>query len=351
VFEQVLEPRSADTDNASTDGEEHIRRKQRALGNIKLIGHLLVNGMLGPELFAQCCEELLHGRKECPEALEALVALMWVAGPKFDKRSCSFYSRIENIVKEMSALIKDKQTAPRLRFLIRDVLDSRDAGWPSSTVGPAKLSEVSSVEAQLPRQVHPRQQDQAVEKGPAAKRKPVCHSKASSARHEMTKVESATNRGDEIHKPQKVQPTAESAPENVFDVVAFRRTLSSVFSELALDKNIPAATQRIRMQQVPLAAQADTFVDIITRVVEERRGAIRRCQLAFAASLVAGDSSAFDRKEALTGVKLFFKDVYADLCEEVQRLPAIMKAEFLPTMMSILPADELNEVVPEKMRS
>merc|ERR1719453_69209 len=104
------------------------------------------------------------------------------------------------------------------------------------------------------------------------------------------------------------------------------------------------------MAQVPVNCQATQFADIITRVVEERRGAVRRCQLAFIAGLVAAESSALDRKESLSGLKRFFEDAYDELFKDVHRLPGIMKSEFMPTMMTVIPAAELNSVVPVAMR-
>merc|ERR1719240_53091 len=113
---------------------------------MKLIGQLLVDGMLSSDLFVQCCEDLLRHRLECSEALEALVALMMVAGPTFDKKGWQFFNRFEKIIADMKALTKDKGTLPRLRFLIRDVLDAREAGWPSSVKAPVKVSESKNTE-------------------------------------------------------------------------------------------------------------------------------------------------------------------------------------------------------------
>merc|ERR1719506_3469099 len=143
---------------------------------------------------------------------------------------------------------------------------------------------------------------------------------------------------------------AAPAPEPTFNVVTWRRALASIFADLASDKNIPAAVQRVRMQQVPPENQAEQFMDILTRIVEERRGAVRRCELAFLAGLAAAEDSAFDRKECLAGIGLFFQEVYPDLCNEVHRLPAIMKSEFMPTVLNVFPASELNKVVPAAMR-
>merc|ERR1719162_1014217 len=70
--------------------------------------------------------------------------------------------------------------------------------------------------------------------------------------------------------------TKESSPPVAFDVVAFRRALASVLSDLSSDKNVPAAVRRIRLQEVPAEFQAKEFADIITRTVEERRGPIRQ---------------------------------------------------------------------------
>jgi hypothetical protein len=317
VFEQVLEPTACDAEQVDTDEERKLIRKQRALGNMKLIGQLLVDGMLSSDLFVQCCEDLLRHRLECSEALEALVALMMVAGPTFDKKGWQFFNSFEKILVDMKALTKDKQTPPRLRFLIRDVLDARDAGWPSS----AKTAE------KIVNQASEKKSAEVINSGVPSK--PA---------------------QDSVRKSTTEKPRPTSPSEKTFDVVAFRRTLAKVLSDLASDGNIPAAVQCIRSQEVPLASQASQFVDILSRVVEERRGAVRRCQLAFIAGLVAAESSALDRNECLSGLKRFFEEAYGELCTEVNRLPGIMKSEFMPTMMTVIPAADLNSVVPAAMR-
>jgi len=326
VFEQVLEARGSE---AEKDEEITFCRKQRALGNMKLIGQLLVKGMLSSDLFVECCEALLRNHSRCPEALEALVALMMVAGPKFDNRAWQYYAKLGRILSDMSALIKDKSVAARLRFLMRDVLDARDAGWPWSRNGvkesPAKLDKVRHNAEVLPE---------------TRKNKGVLLNAAAVA-FVPVKMRAA------MTGPQS---PASASPQGSFDVVAFRRTIAGIFSDLAMDKNIPAAVQRVRAQRVPIEHQAEQFMDILSRIVEERRGAVRRCELAFIAGLGAAELSAFDRKECLAGIGLFFHDVYDGLCHEVHRLPAIMKSEFMPTVLTVFPASELNKVVPTTMR-
>jgi len=355
IFEQLLESRS---DEASTDEEVVFRRKQEALGNMKLIGQLLVHGMLSSDLFPECCEELLRKRSECPEALESLVALMMVAGPNFDYRDWQYYHRLQIILADMRILTKEKSVPPRLRFLIRDVLDARDAGWPSSLgrgKTPTTLEEVRNTAA-LPAS----QKDQAPDTSAAEKgeRSPSGNPKTAGGNGEAArsvkpwrKKSASVCQKDSTPATTSVAAVAEAlSPPKTFDVVTFRRVLGTIFSDLASDKNIPAAVQKVRLQQVPAHAQADQFMDILTRIVEERRGAVRRCELAFIAGLAAAEHSAFDRKEILVGIGRFFTDVYPDLCNEVHRLPAIMKSEFIPTVLNVLPVEELNKVVPTSMR-
>lgn len=355
VFEQVLEPSCNEDENNEVDEEMIARRKERALGNMKLIGQLLVNGMLSSDLFVVCCQELLRNRTKCLEALEALVALINVAGPKFDTKSWQSYNQLEKVFEDMKALTKDKPTPPRLRFLIRDVLDAREAGWPSSNLAKTeKKPKTDRLEQPKASNVQKKNSNS----DSLARLVELTNPKVPAKPWKPAKVESvqaknqAVQQNDEGEK--QIVSTASSPKvqkiDSTFDVVGFRRTLAVVLSDLATDKNVPAAVQRIRSHELPAALQANEYMDIITRIVEERRGAVRRCQLAFLAALVAGDNSAFDRKECLLGVKSFFQDVYNELCAEVVRLPSIMRSEFMPAMLNSFPATELNSVVPVMMQ-
>jgi len=344
VFEQLFEHSQCKLD---VDEEAAFLRKQQALGNMKLIGHLLVHGMLSSDLFVGCCEELLKKRETSPDALESLVALMMVAGPKFDKDSWQYFSRLQKVFSEMMILTKEKSVAPRLRFLIRDVLDAREASWPCSpgcgkAAAPSKLEDVRlSAEALV---------------SPDSKKEwtSIFADNKEEVQPEARDVKAAAPwRAKKVTLQIAPAEIADSAEEVVpadkpFSAVDFRRELNNIFKDLASDKNIPAAVQRVRAQNVPVVEQVDQYVDIMSRVVEERRGAVRRCELAFIAGLAA--NSAFEHSSCLAGIDLFFRDVYGGLCNEVHRLPAIMKSEFMPTMCNVLPVDELNKVVPTSMR-
>jgi len=303
IFEQLLEP----CDAAQALDEEVLKnRKQEALGNIKLIGHLLMRGMLTSKLLVECSEELISKRATCPEALESLAALMMVAAPTFDTTEWQYHDKLDACFTTMRKLTKDKVMVKRNIFLIRDVLDMREAGWPTSTKNPSAI--------------HSDQLQDGNDK--------------------FTECKGATNVGD----------AAKTGKEETFDLKIFRRNLAAILNDLTSDRNVAAAVRRVRLQQVPLECQAAQFMDIMTRVVEEKRGPPRRCAMAFAAGLAAAEHSAFDRDQCLAGMMSFFQDVYPDLCDEVPRLPAIVRSELTPTFCSVFPRAEINTCLPPGVR-
>jgi len=301
VFEQLLEPCAAEQ---ALDGEDALQHKQEALGNIKLIGHLLVNGMLSSKLLVECAEGLIGKRTECPTALESLAALMMVAAPTFDTTEWQHHEKLQTSFDTMRKLAKDKKTVDtRSRFLLRDVLDMREAGWPTSTKNPAVIhAEQSS-------------QDRCISEPSDA---PIGH--------------------------------AAIAKNDLFDLKLFRRNLAAILNDLTSDRNISAAVARVRLAQVPPECQAEQFADLITRIVEEPRGPPRRISMAFAAGLAAAEQSAFDRQQCLVGIASFFDDVYPELCNEVPRLPAIVRSEFTPTFCSVFSKAEIDECLPPGAR-
>merc|ERR1719387_3285004 len=86
--------------------------------------------MLSSKLLIDCTEELINKRTQCPEAMESLAALMMVAAPTFDIMDWQHHDKLLTCFATIRKLTKDKAIVPRSRFLLRDVLDVRDAGWP-----------------------------------------------------------------------------------------------------------------------------------------------------------------------------------------------------------------------------
>jgi len=304
VFEQSIEPCDAEM---SSDEEAGLIRKQKALGIMKLIGHLLVNGMLSSELFVDCADKLISNRSTCPEALESLTALMMVAAPTFDTAEWRYYDRLQTCFGTMRKLSKDKTIAARSRALLRDVLDVGEAGWPTST-----------------------------------KNRAVVH--AASLPSDTSSHQAAT-------AAATAAPAQKAQESKAFDLREFRVNLSAILADLTSNRDVSGAVGRMRFLQVPLECQAEQYADLITRIVEEKRGPARRCAMAFAAGLVMNsERPAFDPDQCLAGILGFFEDVYPDLCNEVARLPAIVRSELTPTLYSSFPKAEIDSRLPPGVR-
>lgn len=136
--------------------EEILKFKTKRLGNMKFVGQLLTNKMLCSNVLFLCAEELLGDGAAVPEDVEALCALLTVAGPFLEKKKWSRkwnrapdYELLMGKLKEMAgasmadddahfAVRKkkggswaDTQIAlpNRVICLIKDLLDLRSNGW------------------------------------------------------------------------------------------------------------------------------------------------------------------------------------------------------------------------------
>jgi len=416
-FEQSLQSPALGGNDEEEQMELAALHKKRVLGNIRLVGALLNRGQLAPRVMLSCAEELLS-QASAPETLESLALLLTIVGPTFDDPSWPHHAKLCSIFDRVEGLTKDKAVPPRLRFLLRDLLDLRATTWADmkkvtkKEAGPMKIEEVhrqAAVEAAQPQLSKTpqnsatlksskkgadksKQNEKQNEAKQAQKNKgsstPVSEANTKRAEKKETKqappatpakasrgrrnapapqppasLAPASPKSDQAWSSVVSSPTSQPSkplpamppgnfqlerPANLpFNLTSFHRELSDTMKELGSTRDTMAAVRRVKLQNVPVEHQSSEFSNILTRVAEERCGAVRRVSFAFAASLVGG---AFDRHASAKGVKSFFEEVFDDLCEDVPRLPEILKAELVPTLRTALTAEKFDKLLPAALK-
>lgn len=133
--------------------EARIVKKVRLLGHVRFLGHLLTREVLTPQDFFLLTDTLLDSATTdatgitrdnsstsatpSPDGLEALGALLSVVGPLFDRERWPQRARLTSLLERLGRLAAEASLAPRTRYLLRDVLELRDAGWGETRREPA----------------------------------------------------------------------------------------------------------------------------------------------------------------------------------------------------------------------
>jgi len=134
-FTKYLEaPRIDDTLDYDQQYEALVKYKTRMLGNVRLIGHLLRLRMLSPKIIFVCTDELLNIGS--PEALETLCAFLETLGATFDcAKEWNGKARLDEVFARVELMALDEKQAPRIRCLLKDLLDKRRRKWREFPIG------------------------------------------------------------------------------------------------------------------------------------------------------------------------------------------------------------------------
>ncbi|KAJ8986086.1 hypothetical protein NQ317_003381 [Molorchus minor] len=139
-------------DCALTEEEEECRHlaKRKMLGNIKFIGELGKLEILSESILHRCIQELLGFKGDDPsEDLECLCQILRTCGRLLDSDKGNYlmnqyFGRMEN-------LAKNQDLQPRIRFMLKDIIDLRNDGWVprKATVveGPMPINQIRPVES------------------------------------------------------------------------------------------------------------------------------------------------------------------------------------------------------------
>lgn len=265
--------------------------KTKMMGNLKLIGGLLVRKMLVSKILLSILNELLS--MPTPEALESLAVLLTVTGSSFDTPKWAHHAALGDIFSQLEALAADGNTDTRSRCLLQDLLDLRAAGWqdrrPKKLEAPTTLAEVARKQAK-----------------------------------DLAPSTSSWSTWESQWSPSWQWQTTRSQ----FDCESFRTEMGKTLAELRVSHDSQDATERLAEGCVPPEAQVAELCEWLTLVVQESSNATRKAGFEVATNLVLQGS--WQPATMELSLQTFVQDIVPDLQCDVPGLSAILNTELYP---------------------
>jgi len=341
-FEKNLSP----PDNlASLSPEERtaaeFEYKMRTIGNIRLVGALLVRKMLASKVMFAIIEELLS--KPTSEALETLAALLTVVGGEFDRPTFANRTALNAIFLQVQALAKKKSTASRVRCLLKDVLDLRAAGWldkkPKKMEKPTTLGEVHEKAAMENGSPIASTSRASPEEWTTVPQRSAALQPAASVGNASKTFAEAKGRSGIATKAQtlpiKATPDDQLRKEN-FDSKTCHEEVAKALTELFVSYDIEEAVLCVVDLGVPASHQARELCDVLSVTSEEGSAEKRKIGFTFVAKLFLGGH--WRRSALADGLRSFVEDICADLKFDVPNLPQILREELHPALVPAVEA-------------
>ncbi|XP_043066155.2 eukaryotic translation initiation factor 4 gamma 2, partial [Drosophila bipectinata] len=140
-------------ENEADEEERRHLAKQRMLGNVKFIGELNKLDMLSKNVLHQCIMELLDkkkkrtaGAQEMCEDMECLAQLLKTCGKNLDSEQGK--ELMNQYFETLERRSKSFEYPPRIRFMLKDVIELRQNHWVprkvGTTEGPVPIKQIRS---------------------------------------------------------------------------------------------------------------------------------------------------------------------------------------------------------------
>jgi len=313
---------------------------------------------VSPRLVIECSEFILASQISNSCILDCLATLIVSVGSSFDDPRWIHFRRFEQILARMHVLAQDSSVSAQIRLILGDVLALRDSKWCSASSRPVVASEPANSASLLDLaksallaapEPPPSIPVPNIRNTNVIPLKKQLRADMKPARRSGTPADIPANATGFFTGASKIQVKVEKA-KPTFNPVAFHRELSVTLRQVGLDADVNKAVQRIAAQNVPLENQEKEFADLLTRASEMARDSSRRAAFALAAGIAAAEPGVFDRNTCVAGTRMFFREVYSELCEEVPKLPMIVRTELLPALRTVFHYSTVDNTLPESLR-
>jgi hypothetical protein len=244
------------------------------------------------------------------------------------------------IFEQVKKIAKKSSTEPRVRCLLKDVLDLRAAGWrdrkPKKIDGPTTLDAVAQKQAKEEGAPVPQKSSSVAYDG--WEQVPVRGSRTPVVAAPKEKALPLAEPKEKV-KSSKSDSKSESRAKAKFDRQEYRVEVGKTIQELRVSHDVKGATARLADVVPPLDEQPTELCDLLGRIAEEGSAEVRKAGFEVVANLYL---KGHWKSEIKSGLRVFITETCADLKYDVPSLPNILKEELHPGLLRLVKRGLLN---------